>query len=432
MRKYIITFLALLLIAFVGLSYAQVTGAAQTGAASVTSNVSPITAAASAANNVSPITAAAQPATAAAATITPSLVVNNQNLANNSVTVATVASNGPGWVVIHNSINGVMGGIVGFAHVNSGTSRNVVVPIDPTLSTANLFAELHIDAGRAGFPELTTTDTPVMVSGQPVMASFTISAPGQTLMPSQTATAAAALPTTVAQPVTTAQPLTTTQPVTTAQPLTAAQAPATAQTSAAVSNALPEIQVGGLQGLTALPVARLGGSSGLSTRTPARLGSMTGLTGAPTSVGAATATTGPATTEQISAAVSYVLPASRLGGQQGLTALPVARLGGASGLSTQAPARLGSMTELTGAPARVGAATGTTGTTGTIGTAGVTQPYLIGVTTPGNVAGASAVITPGMTTVTPTGTTTTPTITTVTPTGTTTTSDGTTTSSVAY
>lgn len=287
MRKYIITLLALLLIAFAGLSYAQVTGVAQMGTTGAASNVSP-------ASNASPVTTA-QPAAAAA--ITPSLIVNNQNLANNSITVASVASNGPGWVVIHDSIDGMMAGIVGLSHVNSGTSRNVVVAIDPTLATASLYAELHTDAGRAGYFDFPTPDTPVMVNGQPVTDTFVISAPGMTLLPGQTTTAAAAQPVTVAQPPAPAQAVTT-QPAVAPLGSAAAMAQPTATplggtaSAYASPNAQP-IRVGS-QVPTTTPAGALAGPYGLSTQTPTRIGSTTGMNTAPVRVGAAStaATTG--------------------------------------------------------------------------------------------------------------------------------------------
>lgn len=297
MRKYIITLLALLLIAFAGLSYAQVTGVAQMGTTGAASNVSPVTMAqpAAAASNASPTTVAAQPAAAAA--ITPSLIVNNQNLANNSITVASVSSNGPGWVVIHNSINGMMSGIIGLSHVSSGTSRNVVVAIDPTLATANLFAELNKDVGRAGYFDFPTLDTPVMVNGQPVTDTFVISAPGMTLLPSQTTTAAAAQPATVAQPPAPAQAVTT-QPA--VAPLgsaaATAQPPVTLLGGTASAYASPNAQPirVGSQVPTTTPAGTLAGPYGLSTQAPSRIGSTTGMNTAPIRVGAAptAATTG--------------------------------------------------------------------------------------------------------------------------------------------
>jgi collagen type VII alpha len=110
-----------------------------------------------------------------AAGIVPSVVVSDQRLVGSSLIVSRVVSDGPGWVVIHNNLQGRPGGMIGFSHVNDGINNDVSVTIDPKLATASLFAELHRDLGTLGSFEYPGPDVEVMVNGVPVMASFTIS-----------------------------------------------------------------------------------------------------------------------------------------------------------------------------------------------------------------------------------------------------------------
>ncbi|MFB3765523.1 MAG: hypothetical protein ACE14P_09795 [Methanotrichaceae archaeon] len=114
--------------------------------------------------------------------VTPSIVVADQTITNNSILVAQVTVDTPGWVVIHNNLNGNPGGIIGFAPVNAGTSTNIQVPIDPKLATSALIAELHRDLGRQGSFEYPGPDVPVVGSnGMPVTAPFRVNfnLPGQ-------------------------------------------------------------------------------------------------------------------------------------------------------------------------------------------------------------------------------------------------------------
>ncbi len=142
--------------------------------------------------------------TGTAGNVTPSIIVADQTVSGSSILVASVTANAPGWVVIHNNLNGVPGGMIGYAYVNAGTSTNVSVPIDPKLATTALFAELHSDLGRLGVFEYPGPDVPVIgPNGMPVMASFRVNLPGQTAGTTGTAgyTAGQAAPINVGMPV---------------------------------------------------------------------------------------------------------------------------------------------------------------------------------------------------------------------------------------
>lgn len=136
--------------------------------------------------------------------ITQSIVVADQAVTGNSILVASVTSDAPGWVVIHNNLNGAPGGIIGFAPVSAGTSTNVSVPIDPKLATTALFAELHMDLGKQGSFEYPGPDVPVIgPNGMPVMAAFRVNLPGQTAGTTGTAgyTTGQAMPTNIGMPI---------------------------------------------------------------------------------------------------------------------------------------------------------------------------------------------------------------------------------------
>jgi len=95
--------------------------------------------------------------------IRPSLTVVDQTAAGNAkiarVTVQEVISDGPGWIVIHNDLFGYPGGIVGYAHVDNGSSSNVKIIFDWQSATDVLFADLLYDRGVAGSFEYPVVDT---------------------------------------------------------------------------------------------------------------------------------------------------------------------------------------------------------------------------------------------------------------------------------
>jgi hypothetical protein len=113
-------------------------------------------------------------APAAWAAGTPSVTVANQEVTSDSVTVAQIVSNGPGWIVIHKEVNGGPGPVVGYAPVKDGTNTKVVVKIDTYTATPRLFAMLHTDAGTIGTYEFPGSDVPVMAGGKMVSPGFTV------------------------------------------------------------------------------------------------------------------------------------------------------------------------------------------------------------------------------------------------------------------
>lgn len=104
----------------------------------------------------------------------PSVTVNNQAITGNTVTIARVVSNGPGWIVIHRQEGTTFGADIGHAALVNGVNNNVVVTINTAQATATLYAMLHTDVGVVGTYEFPGADVPVSVGGQVVNVPFTI------------------------------------------------------------------------------------------------------------------------------------------------------------------------------------------------------------------------------------------------------------------
>jgi predicted lipoprotein with Yx(FWY)xxD motif len=102
----------------------------------------------------------------------PSVAVKDQTTDGTSVDVEDVVSQGPGWMVIHNQVNGTVGDPIGETPVNNGDNKNVVVKIDPTKATGTMYAMLHMDAGIVGKYEFPGPDVPVMVNGAMLSPAF--------------------------------------------------------------------------------------------------------------------------------------------------------------------------------------------------------------------------------------------------------------------
>jgi hypothetical protein len=112
--------------------------------------------------------------------LTPSITVGNQDIINSRVVVQKVVSDGPGWVVIHEDINGAPGPVLGYAAVQDGVNPDVVVAIDSQKATSKLFAMLHTDKGTVGVYQFPGPDVPVFSAGVMVNVPFAVlNAPGK-------------------------------------------------------------------------------------------------------------------------------------------------------------------------------------------------------------------------------------------------------------
>lgn len=55
----------------------------------------------------------------------PVVTVKDQEYNGTSVIVADAFSQGPGWIVIHNQVDGNLGPAIGYTHINSGDNKNI-------------------------------------------------------------------------------------------------------------------------------------------------------------------------------------------------------------------------------------------------------------------------------------------------------------------
>jgi glucose/arabinose dehydrogenase/plastocyanin len=110
----------------------------------------------------------------------PSVVVEDQEIAGESIIVADVVSEGAGWIVIHAEENATFGPIVGFSPVSDGANPDVSVSLDLANVTDTLYAMLHTDAGTVGEFEFPGPDEPVIVDGEVLAPPFSVAAPSVT------------------------------------------------------------------------------------------------------------------------------------------------------------------------------------------------------------------------------------------------------------
>jgi hypothetical protein len=107
------------------------------------------------------------------AQMTPSVTVSDQEIADGTVTVDAVVSEGPGWIVIHADQDGAPGPVLGYTAVSDGENSAVAVELAAEGRTETLYAMLHTDAGTVGTYEFPGDDGPVSVDDQVVVVPFT-------------------------------------------------------------------------------------------------------------------------------------------------------------------------------------------------------------------------------------------------------------------
>jgi hypothetical protein len=98
------------------------------------------------------------------------------------VTVPTAYSEGPGWVVIHESGKNGPGAFVGYAPLKSGENKNILVTLNrPARDGESFYAMLHVDKGKIGVFEDPGADVPVLDSrAQIIMEPFKVTVPSGT------------------------------------------------------------------------------------------------------------------------------------------------------------------------------------------------------------------------------------------------------------
>ncbi len=112
--------------------------------------------------------------TPAMAAAMPSVSVADQPIKDDTVTVAKVVSNGPGWIVIHADKNGAPGPVLGYTAVKDGENDDVAVKLAAEGRTETLYAMLHTDAGKVGTYEFPGADVPVAMNGAAITPAFKV------------------------------------------------------------------------------------------------------------------------------------------------------------------------------------------------------------------------------------------------------------------
>lgn len=125
----------------------------------------------------------------------PRLIVRDQQLVDDQITVAEAVVPEAGWVAVYRSQDGNLDTMIGLAPLSAGVNTNVVVEINLTLATPMLYALLHTDNGRRGIYEFPGADTPIIVSNPPMLA-FQLAGlpPKHVVQTAETPTLVAALP----------------------------------------------------------------------------------------------------------------------------------------------------------------------------------------------------------------------------------------------
>ncbi len=113
----------------------------------------------------------------AAQTVNPIVNVSPQVSTDGSVSIDSVYSAVPGFVVIHADNNGKPGRVAGFVPVAPGWNYDLTIPIDPAVATPTLHATLHVDDGQPGvyeFDGLSGIDNPMIHDGRIVTTPFDV------------------------------------------------------------------------------------------------------------------------------------------------------------------------------------------------------------------------------------------------------------------
>jgi hypothetical protein len=105
------------------------------------------------------------------------MIMRDQSLsAADTITVSLVVVDVDAWVTVRNNSAGEPGEVIGLVWVPAGLHRNVVVEIDPDLTTITLFVVLHLDTGQSqqfDFPD--GVDIPLQRNRNFIQVPFSLS-----------------------------------------------------------------------------------------------------------------------------------------------------------------------------------------------------------------------------------------------------------------
>ncbi|MDR9817460.1 MAG: hypothetical protein RJR34_11990 [Candidatus Methanoculleus thermohydrogenotrophicum] len=106
--------------------------------------------------------------------VTPALVVSDQPIVNDTVSVDSAVINQTGWLSIQADLNGTPGEVLGYTPLSEGVNENVTVTIETVNVTPVLYAVLHVDEGEEAVFEFPGPDVPILLNGSPVQQAFNV------------------------------------------------------------------------------------------------------------------------------------------------------------------------------------------------------------------------------------------------------------------
>ena len=113
----------------------------------------------------------------------PQVAVADQPVAENGVvTLAALEILEPTWVAIHSDAEGEIGPVIGSRLFEPGTYENAPITINWRQATPSLYVVMHNDEDELGVFDFPDEDLPILLRGEPVVASFEATYPPEVLV----------------------------------------------------------------------------------------------------------------------------------------------------------------------------------------------------------------------------------------------------------
>ncbi|KXK13393.1 MAG: hypothetical protein UZ15_CFX003003361 [Chloroflexi bacterium OLB15] len=107
----------------------------------------------------------------------PSMTFSDQEAADGMIRIDSALMDAFGWMVIHSSVDGRPGPVLGYTALRPGVNSNIAIEVDPAQAGTQVFPMLHYDTNTMGVYEFGTVegaDVPVSVGGAVVVAPMAI------------------------------------------------------------------------------------------------------------------------------------------------------------------------------------------------------------------------------------------------------------------
>lgn len=112
--------------------------------------------------------------------VAPSMTFSDQEASDGIIRIDSALIDAYGWMVIHSSLDGSPGPVLGYSALRPGVNTDIEIEVDPTQAGTQVFPMLHYDTNVMGVYEFGTVegaDAPVSVGGAVVVAPMVIPAP---------------------------------------------------------------------------------------------------------------------------------------------------------------------------------------------------------------------------------------------------------------